>query len=402
MHHQPPPSFLPLSLNNEALHTQDRRMEGHGQHQRRKTHTRQEEEEQREEELEEEEEEEEEIHNVQTEIFNNSNNETNIQESKQQLKRELTVNASKQKAASIIRAQQREARSKHIQRQFSGAARRALEQSRSFGHQRDTRTNTTQDDAVEPLLKAEGGTEEQRKQGENTNNARDGDGENDENETRMDKRRRNDGGGYDADEIEVSTWTKNGKRVWYDMRGDARGIWNVVTGSRVNALLIVVPFGMASKLAGWNPLAVFWLNFVSIIPLAWLLGQATEDIALWTGDVFGGLINATLGNVVEIIIGIAALNQDLITIIQTSLLGSIFSNMVRAMHACTHSTVSQRLAHKGKIGKIILNRKQTPIITPSPTSVCHFMCVRAVAHLSAPRARHMFPPRRHHQRTAAL
>lgn len=55
---------------------------------------------------------------------------------------------------------------------------------------------------------------------------------------------------------------------------------------------------------------------------------------MWTGDVVGGLINATLGNVVEIIIAIAALKKDLITIIQASLLGSILSNMLLVLGMC--------------------------------------------------------------------
>ena len=55
---------------------------------------------------------------------------------------------------------------------------------------------------------------------------------------------------------------------------------------------------------------------------------------MWTGDVVGGLINATLGNVVEIIIAVAALKKDLITIIQASLLGSILSNMLLVLGMC--------------------------------------------------------------------
>ena len=55
---------------------------------------------------------------------------------------------------------------------------------------------------------------------------------------------------------------------------------------------------------------------------------------MWTGDIVGGLINVTLGNVVEIIIAVAALKKDLITIIQASLLGSILSNMLLVLGMC--------------------------------------------------------------------
>jgi len=73
---------------------------------------------------------------------------------------------------------------------------------------------------------------------------------------------------------------------------------------------------------------VFVLNFVAIVPLAALLSVGTEEIALYSGDVVGGLLNATFGNAVELIVSVLALVKREIVIVQTSLIGSILSNLL--------------------------------------------------------------------------
>lgn len=77
-----------------------------------------------------------------------------------------------------------------------------------------------------------------------------------------------------------------------------------------------------------NDVAIFVINFIAIIPLAGTLSYATEEIALRTGEVFGGLLNATFGNAVELIVSIIALFQNQFLIVQTSLLGSMLSNLL--------------------------------------------------------------------------
>lgn len=64
----------------------------------------------------------------------------------------------------------------------------------------------------------------------------------------------------------------------------------------INWLLIFVPMGIGvNYVKGINPLVVFIFNFIAIIPLAKILGFATEELALWVGEVAGGLLNATFG-----------------------------------------------------------------------------------------------------------
>ncbi|RMZ76809.1 hypothetical protein DV738_g4685, partial [Chaetothyriales sp. CBS 135597] len=108
-------------------------------------------------------------------------------------------------------------------------------------------------------------------------------------------------------------------------------IRNTLFSSWVNVLLVMSPVGIALHYAHVNSVAVFVVNFIAIIPLAGMLSYATEEIALRTGEVMGGLLNASFGNAVELIVSIIALVQDQTLIVQTSLIGSILSNLLLVM-----------------------------------------------------------------------
>ena len=70
----------------------------------------------------------------------------------------------------------------------------------------------------------------------------------------------------------------------------------------VNILLVFVPLGIVAGAMGWNPTTVFVLNFFAIVPLAAVLSFATEEISMKLGQTMGGLLNATFGNAVELIV----------------------------------------------------------------------------------------------------
>jgi Ca2+:H+ antiporter len=74
------------------------------------------------------------------------------------------------------------------------------------------------------------------------------------------------------------------------------------------------------------PLAIFICSTLALIPLAALIGRATEDLEYYVGPIAGGLLNATFGNAPEVIIGIFALRDNLLNVVQASLTGSIISN----------------------------------------------------------------------------
>src|SRR5437899_5919140 len=75
-------------------------------------------------------------------------------------------------------------------------------------------------------------------------------------------------------------------------------------------------------------MAIFICSALSLIPLAALIGRATEDLEYYVGPIAGGLLNATFGNAPEIIIGIFALQQGLISVVKASITGSIISNIL--------------------------------------------------------------------------
>ena len=73
-------------------------------------------------------------------------------------------------------------------------------------------------------------------------------------------------------------------------------------------------------------MAIFIFSAIGLIPLAALIGRATEDLEYYVGPIAGGLLNATFGNAPEIIIGIFALQEGLISVVKASITGSIISN----------------------------------------------------------------------------
>lgn len=84
--------------------------------------------------------------------------------------------------------------------------------------------------------------------------------------------------------------------------------YRMLVCSWANVFLVFVPLGIISGALGWNPTVVFILNFFAIIPLAGLLSFATEEISRKVGQTLGGLLNATFGNAVELIVSLANFN----------------------------------------------------------------------------------------------
>ncbi|CAN9108050.1 unnamed protein product [Alternaria alternata] len=102
----------------------------------------------------------------------------------------------------------------------------------------------------------------------------------------------------------------------------------VLFGAWINVLLVMVPVGFAVYYARLKPVPVFIINFIAIIPLAAMLSNATEELAIRVGETLGGLLNATFGNAVELIVSVQALLKNEITIVKTSLIGSMLSNLL--------------------------------------------------------------------------
>jgi len=109
------------------------------------------------------------------------------------------------------------------------------------------------------------------------------------------------------------TWQGTTKLIFFDW-------WNL--------LLVFLPIGIISYLLSWDSGLVFWFNFFALIPLAKLLGFATEELAVHTGEAIGGLLNASFGNAVEMILTIELIQSDQFAVVKQTLIGSILSNLL--------------------------------------------------------------------------
>lgn len=96
---------------------------------------------------------------------------------------------------------------------------------------------------------------------------------------------------------DISPWVKYPKHISYIT-------WLTLSSNYVNVLLVFVPLGMIAGGLGWSPTTVFVLNFLAICPLASLLSFATEELSVKLGETVGGLLNATFGNAVELIVSL--------------------------------------------------------------------------------------------------
>ena len=93
-------------------------------------------------------------------------------------------------------------------------------------------------------------------------------------------------------------------------------------------LLILVPIAFVLEFASDNHTAVFIVSALAILPLAGQIGHATEDLALRSGPTVGGLLNATFGNVTEMIIAVFLIMEGELEVVKASLTGSIIGNVL--------------------------------------------------------------------------
>ena len=93
-------------------------------------------------------------------------------------------------------------------------------------------------------------------------------------------------------------------------------------------LLVFVPLAIAAEHLHWGATTVFVFSCIAIVPLAGIMGEATEKLASRLGAGIGGLLNATFGNAAELIIALVALRAGLHDVVKASLTGSIIGNLL--------------------------------------------------------------------------
>ena len=117
--------------------------------------------------------------------------------------------------------------------------------------------------------------------------------------------------------------------------------------SKLNILLLAIPITFYFAYIAEDESLAFFSSLVAIMPLAFLMGRATEEIALYTSESLGGLLNATFGNAAEMIIALLAIyaasqadtstleglatEELMVGLVQASLIGSILGNLLLVM-----------------------------------------------------------------------
>jgi Ca2+:H+ antiporter len=96
----------------------------------------------------------------------------------------------------------------------------------------------------------------------------------------------------------------------------------------LNVLLLAVPVAVGLHMAGGSPFLTFLFAALAIVPLAGILGDSTEALSEYAGPTVGGILNATMGNATELIIGFFALRAGHIEVVKASLAGSIIGNLL--------------------------------------------------------------------------
>jgi len=102
----------------------------------------------------------------------------------------------------------------------------------------------------------------------------------------------------------------------------------VQEANKLYLLLIFIPIAAVLELTHANPLLVFIASGLAIIPLAGLMGEATEQLACYVGAGAGALLNASFGNAAELIIALMALREGLHDVVKASITGSILGNIL--------------------------------------------------------------------------
>ena len=109
--------------------------------------------------------------------------------------------------------------------------------------------------------------------------------------------------------------------------------FRIEAGHVMKVLLVFVPLAALAEWLHWGALATFGFACIAIIPLAGIMGEATEHLAARLGAGIGGLLNATFGNAAELIIAMVALSRGLHDVVKASLTGSIIGNVLLVLGA---------------------------------------------------------------------
>ena len=161
----------------------------------------------------------------------------------------------------------------------------------------------------------------------------------------------------------------------------SRATW-LAPENALNALLVFVPLAAAGEWLEWSGTVVFGCAALAIIPLAGIMGHATEALAARLGAGVGGLLNATFGNAAELIIALVALSKGLQNVVKASLTGSIIGNVLLVLGASVLAGGIGRERQKfdraaAGVGTTLLTLATIGLVIPA---VFHFVLEEHVRH----------------------
>src|SRR3954449_11136086 len=133
----------------------------------------------------------------------------------------------------------------------------------------------------------------------------------------------------------LAAWRIFRHRIPYGNRASMKPLLNEIRHTPLLWMLIFVPAVLLAETAApHSHTLLFVLAVLAIVPLAALLSHATEAVAAKTGDAVGGLLNATLGNLTELIIAVTALHAGQYMLVKASVAGAIVTNTLFMLGAC--------------------------------------------------------------------
>jgi Ca2+:H+ antiporter len=83
-----------------------------------------------------------------------------------------------------------------------------------------------------------------------------------------------------------------------------QAVYATLASSKANILLVFVPLGIIANAFDWSDASTFILNFFAVLALASVLSYSTDELSAKVGQTIGGLINASFGNMVELLVSL--------------------------------------------------------------------------------------------------
>ncbi len=119
----------------------------------------------------------------------------------------------------------------------------------------------------------------------------------------------------------------------------------------------LVPIAIILSLLGVGDVALFVLSALALVPLAYVIGESTEQVGEHTGPVIAGLLNASFGNAPELLVALFAVHDGLFTVVRASLVGSVVSNLLLVLGTALVFGGRGRLGRRsvfGSLGQVAL------------------------------------------------